>query len=438
MMKSRLWRLLALFAVSALFVAACSDDDDSGDGDDSTTEDSTTDDSTGEAAAQNEGDGTFQVGTLLPETGSLAFLGPPEFAGVGLAIEEINEAGGVNGEEIPDYLQGDSGDTETDIANQTTDRLLNDGADVIVGAASSGVSLTVIDKITGAGVIQFSPANTAPDFTDYDDDGLYFRTAPSDVLQGALLGDIIAEDGNTTLGILALQDPYGEGLAGFVTDSFEENGGEVVDTIIYDPNAQNFDAEVQQMVDAAPDAVIIIGFDETARILTSMIEAGIGPADIPVYGTDGNAGNALGESFAEAGGAAGALEGFKATTPLTELSDDFQARLLAIDPELIDFNYAAESYDAVIITALAAGIAGTDTPVDVAAEINGVTEGGTACTTYAECLELVEAGEDIDYDGASGPLEFGEAGEPTEASFGIQTLGADNGVETTEYAFATL
>ncbi|OWY62073.1 amino acid ABC transporter substrate-binding protein, partial [cyanobacterium TDX16] len=211
MMKSRLWRLLALFAVSALFVAACSDDDDSGDGD-SSTEDSTTDDSAGDAAAQNEGDGTFQVGTLLPETGSLAFLGPPEFAGVGLAVEEINEAGGVNGEEIPDYLRGDSGDTETDIANQTTDRLLNDGADVIVGAASSGVSLTVIDKITGAGVIQFSPANTAPDFTDYDDNGLYFRTAPSDVLQGALLGDLIAEDGNTTLGILALQDPYGEGL----------------------------------------------------------------------------------------------------------------------------------------------------------------------------------------------------------------------------------
>lgn len=438
MMKSRLWRLLALFAVSALFVAACSDDDDSSDGDD-TTEDSATDDSTGGGdAPQNEGDGTFQVGTLLPETGSLAFLGPPEFAGVELAVQEINEAGGVNGEQIPDYLQGDSGDTETDIANQTTDRLLNDGADVIVGAASSGVSLTVIDKITGAGVIQFSPANTAPDFTDYDDNGLYFRTAPSDVLQGALLGDIIAEDGNTTLGILALQDPYGEGLAGFVSDSFEENGGEVVEEIIYDPNAQNFDAEVQQMVDAAPDAVIIIGFDESARILTSMIEAGVGPGDIPVYGTDGNMGNALGESFAEAGGAAGALEGMKGTTPLSELSDDFQNRLLEVDPDLVDFNYSAESYDAVIITALAADIAGTDNPTDVAAEINGVTEGGEKCETYADCLELIEAGEDIDYDGASGPLEFSEAGEPTEASFGILTFGPENTIDSTEYAFATL
>jgi len=300
------------------------------------------------------------------------------------------------------------------------------------------VSLTVIDKITGAGVIQFSPANTAPDFTDYDDNGLYFRTAPSDVLQGALLGDIIAEDGNTTLGILALQDPYGEGLAGFVTESFEENGGEVVDTIIYDPNAQNFDAEVQQIADAAPDAIIVIGFDESARILTSMIEAGIGPSDIPVYGTDGNTGNALGESFAEAGGAAGALAGFKGTTPLTELSDDFTTQLLEIDPDLEDFNYAAESYDAVVITALAADIAGTDEPTAVAAEINGVTEGGEKCEDYAACLELIEAGDDIDYDGVSGPLEFSEAGEPQEASFGILTFGADNTIDTTEYAFATI
>lgn len=437
MMKSRTWRLLALFAVFALFVAACSDDDD----DSGSTTDDSTDDSVagGDDAAQNEGDGTFQVGTLLPETGSLAFLGPPEFAGVDLAVQDINAAGGVNGEEIPDAIRGDSGDTTTDIANQTTDRLLSESSDVIIGAASSGVSLTVIDKITGAGVIQFSPANTAPDFTDYDDNGLYFRTAPSDVLQGALLGDLIAEDGNTTLGILALQDPYGEGLAEFTTESFEENGGEVVETIIYDPNAANFDAEVSQMADAAPDAVIVIGFDESARILTSMIEAGIGPGDIPVYGTDGNMGNALGEQFAEAGGAEGALEGMKGTFPATELTSDFQDALLSVDPDLEDFNYAGESYDAVIITALAADIAGTDEPSAVAAEINGVTEGGEKCETYADCLELIEAGEDIDYDGVSGPLEFSEAGEPTEASFAIATFGPDNSlVDPPDYAFATL
>jgi branched-chain amino acid transport system substrate-binding protein len=436
MRKKGLFSLFALIFAFALIAAACGSDDDGGGEEssgDSTTTTAATED---EGGAQNTGDGTFTVGTLLPETGSLAFLGPPEFAGVDLAVSDINAAGGVNGEEIPDAIRGDSGDTETDTASQTADRLLSENADLIVGAASSGVTLTVIDKITGAGVIQFSPANTSDELTDYDDNGLYFRTAPADTLQGRLLGELIAADGNATLGILALDDAYGTGLADNVEASFTDAGGEVVDKIIYDPAAQNFDAEVQQIADLAPDAVIVIGFEESSLILTSMIEKGIGPQDVAVYGTDGNMGNALGEQFTDPG----ALEGMKGTTPLTDISDDFKDQLLEVDPELVDFNYAAESYDAVVITALAADIAGTDAPSDVAAEINGVTADGEKCETYADCLALVEAGTDIDYDGISGPGEFSENGEPTEASFGILTFGADNAIDddATEFQFATV
>ena len=93
------------------------------------------------------------------------------------------------------YLPGDSGDADPDIANPTVDAHLAANADVIVGAASSGISLNVIDKITGACKIQFSPANTSPEFTDYDDDDLYFRTAPSDILQGQVLADLMVADG---------------------------------------------------------------------------------------------------------------------------------------------------------------------------------------------------------------------------------------------------
>lgn len=437
MRKKGMLSLFALFFVFALTAAACGSDSDSSSdttsGDSTTTTGGTTD-TTGDAAAQNTGDGTFTVGTLLPETGSLAFLGPPEFAGVDMAVADINTAGGVNGEQIPDAIQGDSGDTETDTASTTADRLLSQNADLIVGAASSGVSLTVIDKITGAGVIQFSPANTSPVFTDYDDNGLYFRTAPSDVLQGRLLGQLIADDGNATLGILVLDDPYGTPLAENVTTSFEDGGGTVVKTVTYDPNATNFDAEVQQIADEAPDAVLVIGFDESARILTSMIEKGIGPSDNPVYGTDGNMGNALSDQFDNPAD----IAGMKGTTPLTDLSQDFKDRLLEVNPDLVDFNYAAESYDAVVITALAADLAGTDTPSDVAAEINGVTKDGDACTTYQECVDLIDGGStDIDYDGASGPLSFGDAGEPSEASFGILTFG-DDGIDDslTTFEFA--
>src|SRR3546814_14698234 len=100
------------------------------------------------------------------------------FSGVGLAAEEINAAGCVLGKPVA-IDHGDSGDTTTDIANQTVDRLLAANVDAIIGAASSGVSATVIDKITAAGVVQFSPANTSKTFSTYADKGLYFRNAPS-------------------------------------------------------------------------------------------------------------------------------------------------------------------------------------------------------------------------------------------------------------------
>ncbi|WP_436794894.1 ABC transporter substrate-binding protein [Actinospongicola halichondriae] len=246
--------------------------------------------------ATREGDGVFKVGTLLPETGSLAFLGPPEFAGAQLAINEINEAGGVL-DKPAELSNGDSGDTTTDIANSTTDRLLSENVDLIVGAASSSVSLTVIDKITTAGVAMFSPANTSKKFSTYDDKGLYFRNAPSDILQGATLADIVLGDGITNVFILALDDDYGTGLVDDFTAAFEAGGGEVIDAVIYDPAAQTFDAEVGQAVSADAEGTLLIGFDESSRILTVMVEQGIGPRDKPVYGSDGNMGNALGENF---------------------------------------------------------------------------------------------------------------------------------------------
>ena len=125
------------------------------------------------------GDGQLSIGGLMPQTGSLAFLGQPMFAGAELAIADLNAAGGVLGKEVK-YSAGDSGDTSTDTASQTTDRFLAEGVDAIVGPASSGVALTVIDKITAAGVTFFSPANTSPKLSTYPDKGLYFRDAPPD------------------------------------------------------------------------------------------------------------------------------------------------------------------------------------------------------------------------------------------------------------------
>jgi ABC-type branched-subunit amino acid transport system substrate-binding protein len=420
MMRSRRFTGVALLAAASLTLAACGgDDDDTGTG---TGTDDPTASPTEAAPAENEGDGTLTIGSLLPQTGNLAFLGPPEFAGVELAIQEINEAGGVLGNDV-EYIEGDSGDAQQDVANPTVDRLLAAGADVIIGAASSGVSFTVIDKITRAGVVQFSPANTSPDFTDYDDNGLYFRTAPSDVLQGRILAETILGDGFSNVGIISLQDPYGEGLARNISETIEENGGSLApqSTVFYDPAASNFDAQVGQIAAANPDAIVLIGFDESSRVIQSMVGQGIGPQEVPLYLVDGNTGNALGEDLPP-----GLLEGVKGSIPGAEATEEFRQRLLEVDPALTDFSYAAESYDAVIISALAAVAAESDAGTDIGAEIPGVTRDGTECTSFQECVDLLNEGEDIDYNGVSGPIELSDAGDPTQASVGIYTYGPDN------------
>ena len=218
------------------------------------------------------------IGTLLPLTGNLAFLGPPEVAGARLAVQDINAAGGVLGQDVR-LAEGDSGDASTDTATQTVDRLLQEGVNAIIGAASSGVSLTVIDRITGAGVLQFSPANTSDQFTDYNDNGLYFRTAPPDTLQARALSDLIINDGNNTVGIMALNDPYGTGLMDNTRENLIAAGlaEDSIQTLTYDPQAANYDAEIQQMVDFNADAIVVIGFEESARIIEGLNSQGIGP-----------------------------------------------------------------------------------------------------------------------------------------------------------------
>jgi branched-chain amino acid transport system substrate-binding protein len=222
--------------------------------------------------------GPLVIGSLTPQTGSLSFQGPQQLAALQLAVDDVNAAGGVLGQPVQ-LVTGDSGDASTDIATQTSDRLLQAGANVIVGASSSGVSLTVIDKIVGAGVAMISPASTSDELTDYDDRGLFFRTVPPDTLQARALADLILADGNNIVGILALNDPYGVGLAENTRANLIDAGlaEDSVVNVIYDPQASNYDSEVQQMVELDPDGILVIGFEESGRIIEGLNAQGIGP-----------------------------------------------------------------------------------------------------------------------------------------------------------------
>ncbi|MBM3690829.1 MAG: amino acid ABC transporter substrate-binding protein [Actinobacteria bacterium] len=399
MTRSKLFRSAAVIGASLLVLAACSSSDDS--------------------ATDADVSAALKIGSLLPETGSLAFLGPPEFAGVDLAIQEINDGGGVLGQPV-EHLRGDSGDTSTDIAQTTVDAHLAAGVSAIVGAASSGVSFTVIDKITGAGVVHFSPANTSPDFTNYADNGLYFRTAPSDTFQGAVLGQLMANEGATNAVILNLDDAYGNGLAKYAANAF--TGTSTI--ITYNPQASEFAAEVGQAKAANPDAIALIGFAETTAIIQEMIKQGVGPDAVKLYLVDGNL---SGTAFAEL--PTGVMTGVKGTLPGAFPPADFQERLKSIDPSLTDFSYAAESYDAVMLIALAAEAGGATDGITISQNLEAVSKGGTKCSTWADCKALLDEGADIDFDGVSGPVEFDANGEVTVATMGVYEYVANDKYE---------
>ena len=244
-------------------------------------------------------------------------------AGALLAVEDINAAGGVLGNDVV-LQEGDSGDTNQDIANPEVDRLLGLNVDAIIGAASSAVSKLVIDKITGNNVVHFSPANTSPDFTNYNDNGLYFRTAPSDLLQGKVLADQVIKQGNETAAVLYRQESYGQGLAEAFKENFEAAGGSLPVYTAYAVDTENFDAEVDSIVEANPDAIVIIGFAESANILTTMHERGIGPSVKNVWGVDGNIGG-IGAELSDPS----IISGMRGTEPSVDLSSisAFTARL---------------------------------------------------------------------------------------------------------------
>ena len=397
---------IAVVGVSAVFLAGCAGDSGGGSG---TTEPSESLD--------------LKIGTALPVTGNLAFLGPPEIAGTEYAASEVNAA---NAGVTIEMIQGDSGDTDNKAYETEIPRLLGDGATAIIGAASSGTSLQFIDQVIAANAIQFSPANTSAAFTGYEDKGLYWRTAPSDVLQGEVLGNLIAGDGAETLGMIILNDSYGTGLACFTKAAFEAAGGEVVAASMYNTGDTNFSSQIEDVLAASPDAIALITFEEVKTMVPELV-ASYDASQL--YFVDGNLAN-FGDEFE-----AGTLAGAKGTYPSVDpaQTEAFRTDLQAFvaeqgDPELKEFTYGPESYDSVILLALAALQAGSTAGPDVAANLKSVSggDGGTKCTTYAECADLIIAGEVADYDGVSGPITFNDVGDPTEATIGVFQYGDDN------------
>jgi ABC-type branched-subunit amino acid transport system substrate-binding protein len=378
-------------------IVACGDDDDDGGGG-------------GEAKLD------LVIGNLVPLTGDLAPYGAAGEKAGNLAAQEIDAAIQKSGADDTVELATEDGASDDQGGVQAARKLIADGATCISGDYASTATVAVARSVTvPEGVMLISPASTADALSDLDDEGLFARTAPPDGLQGTALADRIEKEvGNLqgkTINIGARNDLYGTGFADSLEADLEVRGAKVGEKVIYDPEQPSYNAEAKQITSGNPDNYVIIDFPETfAKLGPALVRTGNwSPKD--TFITDGLSSTDLTELVGPE-----ATEGMQGTAPGAFSGDapDAFEKLYEGAPGPPRNLFDSTVFDDVILCYLGAVAAGATDGKEISEAIVDVT--GPPGTKYtfeelAEATEALENGDDIDYEGASGPVDWDENGD---------------------------
>jgi ABC-type branched-subunit amino acid transport system substrate-binding protein len=369
-----------------------------------------------------------KIGIMQALTGDLGTYGGPMTDAMKLAVKEVNENGGVlNGTLV--VIVEDTETSEVPAVDAANKLVKMDKVPAIIGTTSSGPSMAIISITTGNDVIQISSSNTAPDFTTYEDNDFYFRTCPSDTLQGKAMARLAIKDGYTTVSTLVVNNPYGLGFEAVFNAEFEALGGKVLESVKYNPAGTIFDSEVEKVCKQNPDFVMLCSYPETGSvILKSAYERGY-MDEIDWLLSEGLRDETLAEMVGKDEAGNYIIAGFKGTTPDPRVAGPAyktfkQSYEAEYDKEVT--TYCSNSYDAAAVIALAIEKAGTATGTAIRDNIRDVANPpGEEVMNLGEALRLIRTGQEINYQGASGELTFDENGDVfgVYAEFTI----ADNG-----------
>ncbi len=250
----------------------------------------------------------------------------------------------------------------------------------------------------------------------------FFRTVPNYGQQGTVIGQVISEGDPKKVALVYINDDLGKAVVPPLVESIAAGGSSVVASVSVPLTAKDFAPIIAEVKKSEPDVVVLAtaysSLDTTKALISQLIAAGFGGSKL--WLTTQNTGD---YSQALPGGLLkdvnGIIEGF-------ETDDAFKARLKQSDPNLTQFRYAAEAYDATILAALAAIVGGDDSGESIAATLTDVSKGGIKCTSFVECLEVLKTSDDIDYDGVAGPLNFTADRDVSPAFYGLFTFNAEN------------
>jgi branched-chain amino acid transport system substrate-binding protein len=359
---------------------------------------------------------TVTIGSVMSLTGSLGVLGQQIAKGAQLAVADLNAAGGVNTCTLKLALLDDQ--TNPSVGVDAAKKLVDvQHVPAIVGALSSGVSAAILTSVAAPGkVVLISPASTSPTFTQLAKEGktggYWFRTTPSDALQGVAMAKVALDAGLRKVAVLYLNNAYGQGLSAQFANAFTKLGGKVTQDVVYNPSQASYRSEVNKALSPKPDALFLIGYPgDGTTIAREWISAGgtqkflfpdglesqpfvydVGPKYMThVHGT-----------------AAGSVK----TPSLATFSKEFQKKY----GELPTQAYIPNAYDGAVIIGLAMEYARSADATAIRDSIRKVTDPKGA-KIYAGADQLKKAAKlmaekkPIQYVGASGPLQFDANGD---------------------------
>jgi ABC-type branched-subunit amino acid transport system substrate-binding protein len=347
--------------------------------------------------------GPINYGVLSCFTGRLASLGQAMLQGAKVAQSEINSAGGVLGRQV----QLATGDTSCDVADgvTATNQMLTKSVSGVIGPETQEIN--GVEPILDANHIvdEFQGGDTA---RDHQADPYFFRDSPSDSQLGVAMALYAHQKGYTRAVMLFYSDPAAQTFLKPVSTTFTKLGGTILKTIIVTPDQTSYLSQVRQAIGAHPQVIFTQEDPPTAAVLFREFKQ-LGGQAIPWVGTDVTSGSdylkALGYPTAHAHltSVFGTSVTGAASSAFLSLFDKLYPSQKSVGP-LANANYA---YDAVISLALADQYAKTTNGTTVAHDMTKVTDPpGTACFTYSTCLKLLKAGTKINYEGASGSLDY--------------------------------
>lgn len=371
----------------------------------------------------------LKLGVLLPATGDLAAIGAPMVKGIDFLVSTVNDCGGVLGKPIQVFKEDDR--TEPTAGAEAVTKLVQvDKVGAIVGSFASSVSTAGIAVAAPNKVVMISPGSTSPVFTERakngDFDGYWYRTAPPDTYQAAALANLAYKKGFRKVATVVINNDYGVGFEKVFVEKFKALGGQIINEANptrYDPKATTFEAEARGAFGGKPDAVAAVLYPETgAPLIKSAYEQGL-TEGVTIMLTDGVQTEDFPKAIGKSADGKLILEGAIGTVPGADGKslDAFSQAFTAKTGESIGA-FVPHSYDAAALVVLAAEAAKSGSGEAIKSKIREVANApGTEVTDVCEALKLIQAGTEINYQGASGNVDLDELGD-VKGSYDVWTI----------------